>query len=86
MRGHVEGPTVDEPGAVPRGSPRPAFPLASPPALSAPVWSFVPALGGPGDAGVTVGLVLAEALVLYAGYGALTRVAAPAVRAALGRP
>lgn len=33
-----------------------------------------------GQACATVGFVLAEALVLYVGYGTLTRVASPAVR------
>nr|WP_306059613.1 hypothetical protein [Natronococcus sp. AD5] len=32
----------------------------------------------------TVGLVLTEALVLYVGYGALTRVVSPAARELLG--
>ncbi|WP_425494497.1 DUF7512 family protein [Natronosalvus halobius] len=32
-----------------------------------------------GQAGATVGFVLAEALVLYVGYGALVRVASPAI-------
>jgi len=33
----------------------------------------------------TVGFVLAEALVLYVGYGALTRIASPAARELLER-
>lgn len=38
-----------------------------------------------GQAGATVGFVLAEALVLYIGYGTLAWVASPAVREILGR-
>jgi hypothetical protein len=33
-----------------------------------------------GQAAVTVGFVLAEAIVLYVGYGALTRIVSPTVR------
>ncbi len=40
----------------------------------------VPVLGESGQAVATVGYVLAEALVLYVGYGALARVASPAAR------
>ncbi|WP_455429276.1 DUF7512 family protein [Haloterrigena gelatinilytica] len=39
-----------------------------------------PALGESGQAAATVCFVLAEALVLYVGYGALARVASPAAR------
>lgn len=39
-----------------------------------------PVLGESGQAAGTVGYVLAEALVLYVGYGALTRIAGPAAR------
>lgn len=39
-----------------------------------------PALGDSGQAAATVGFVLAEALVLYVGYGALARVASPVAR------
>lgn len=39
-----------------------------------------PVFGESGQAAATVGYVLAEALVLYVGYGALARVATPAVR------
>ena len=42
------------------------------------------ALGGSGGAIATVGLILAEAIVLYVGYGALTRVISPAARELLG--
>ena len=41
-------------------------------------------LGGSGEAIATVGLILAEAIVLYVGYGALTRVVSPAARELLG--
>lgn len=44
----------------------------------------VETLSGQAQALATVGVVLAEAAVLYACYGAVTRVAAPAVRGALG--
>jgi hypothetical protein len=36
--------------------------------------------GASGQAAATVGFVLAEALVLYVGYGALTRTASPVAR------
>ncbi|QFU84247.1 hypothetical protein GCU68_16810 (plasmid) [Natronorubrum aibiense] len=39
-----------------------------------------PVLGESGQAAATVGYVLAEALVLYVGYGALARVASPVAR------
>lgn len=39
-----------------------------------------PLLGEPGQAAATVSFVLAEALVLYVGYGALTRVISPVIR------
>lgn len=35
------------------------------------------------EAGSSVGLVLVEAIVLYVGYGALTRVAGPIVKNAM---
>ncbi|MFC6836807.1 DUF7512 family protein [Halomarina ordinaria] len=41
-------------------------------------------LSGSSQAVVLVGLVLAESLVLYAGYGGVTRVAAPHLERALG--
>lgn len=41
-------------------------------------------LGGTAQAVATVGIVLAEAIVLYVGYGALTHVAGPQVRETLG--
>lgn len=41
---------------------------------------IAPVLGESGQAAVTVGLVLAEAMTLYVGYGALTRVSSPLVR------
>lgn len=37
-------------------------------------------LGAFGHAATTVGYVLAEALLLYVGYGTLARIASPAVR------
>lgn len=40
----------------------------------------VPALGKSGLAAGTVGLILVEALVLYVGYGILTRVVSPTIR------
>ncbi len=39
-----------------------------------------PGFSESGQAAATVGYVLAEALVLYVGYGALARVASPAAR------
>ncbi|WP_440766750.1 DUF7512 family protein [Natronorubrum sp. DTA7] len=39
-----------------------------------------PSLGEPGRAAVTVGIVSAEAIALYVGYGALARAADPAIR------
>ncbi|WP_436346574.1 DUF7512 family protein [Natronorubrum sp. FCH18a] len=39
-----------------------------------------PSLSEPGRAAVTVGIVLAEAIALYVGYGALARAADPVVR------
>lgn len=39
-----------------------------------------PVFGESGQAAATVGLVLAEALVLYVGYGALARIVSPAAR------
>lgn len=39
-----------------------------------------PSLGESGRAAVTVGIVSAEAIALYVGYGALARAADPAVR------
>ncbi|WP_425606528.1 DUF7512 family protein [Halomontanus rarus] len=38
-----------------------------------------------GQAAATVGFVLAEALVLYVGYGALMRIASPSARELLVR-
>nr|WP_164471511.1 hypothetical protein [Halosimplex salinum] len=46
---------------------------------------IAPVLGESGQAAATVGYVLAEALVLYVGYGALARVSGPAARAILVR-
>lgn len=43
-----------------------------------------PAIGASRPAVVTVGYVLAEALLLYVGYGALLRVVSPAAREILG--
>ncbi|SEW31423.1 DUF7512 family protein [Natrinema salifodinae] len=40
-------------------------------------------LGGSAQAAMTVGLVLAEAIALYVGYGAMTRLAGPTARNAL---
>jgi hypothetical protein len=40
-------------------------------------------LGGTAEAVASVGLVLVEALVLYVGYGTLTRVAGPAITEAV---
>ena len=39
-----------------------------------------PVFGESGQAATTVGYVLAEALVLYVGYGVLMRIAGPAAR------
>ncbi|ELZ23841.1 hypothetical protein C477_01545 [Haloterrigena salina JCM 13891] len=39
-----------------------------------------PAVGESGEAAATVGYILAEALVLYVGYGVLMRVASPTAR------
>lgn len=39
-----------------------------------------PVFGESGQAVATVGLILVEALVLYVGYGALTRIASPIAR------
>ncbi|WP_224336364.1 DUF7512 family protein [Haloprofundus halobius] len=39
-----------------------------------------PVFGESGQAAATVGYVMAEALVLYVGYGTLARVASPAAR------
>nr|WP_121742356.1 hypothetical protein [Natronorubrum halophilum] len=47
-------------------------------ALSVPL--IAPVFGESGEAAATVGYILAEALVLYVGYGALTRVTSPAAR------
>ena len=41
---------------------------------------IAPVFSESGQAVATVGYVLAEALMLYAGYGALTRIASPATR------
>ncbi|WP_455429438.1 DUF7512 family protein [Natronorubrum halophilum] len=41
---------------------------------------MAPVFGESGEAAATVGYILAEALVLYVGYGALTRVTSPAAR------
>ena len=40
-------------------------------------------LGGPAQAVATVGIVLAEAVVLYVGYGALTHIVGPPIRETL---
>lgn len=42
--------------------------------------AVVPVPDGAGLAAATVGLVLAEAVVLHVGYGALAHIASPAVR------
>ncbi|ADB59923.1 hypothetical protein Htur_1031 [Haloterrigena turkmenica DSM 5511] len=39
-----------------------------------------PAVGESGEAAATLGYILAEALVLYVGYGVLMRVASPTAR------
>ncbi|WP_457852049.1 DUF7512 family protein [Halalkalicoccus salilacus] len=44
-----------------------------------------PVFSESGQAVATVGYVLAEALVLYVGYGALARIASPAARELLTR-
>ncbi|WP_449405248.1 DUF7512 family protein [Halorarum salinum] len=41
-------------------------------------------LSGPAQATATVGIVLAEAIVLYVGYGALTQISGPTVHEWLG--
>lgn len=41
-------------------------------------------LGGSAQAVATIGVVLAEAVTLYVGYGAVTRIASPAVIELLG--
>jgi hypothetical protein len=43
----------------------------------------IESLSGPAYAGALVGIVLVEALLLYVGYGALTRVAGPSVKDAI---
>ncbi|QLG26017.1 hypothetical protein HUG10_06230 [Halorarum halophilum] len=48
--------------------------------LSLSVLLIGPVFNESGRAAATVGYVLAEALVLYVGYGALARVASPAAR------
>jgi hypothetical protein len=48
--------------------------------VSLSVLLVAPLFDESGQAAATVGYVLAEALVLYAGYGALARVASPAAR------
>ena len=45
-----------------------------------------PVLGASRPAAITVGFVLAEALLLHVGYGALLRVASPAAREILVSP
>ena len=49
-------------------------------AVSLSALLVAPVFGESGQAAATVGYVLAEALVLYVGYGALARVASPAAR------
>lgn len=41
------------------------------------------AMNGPLQGAMTVGIVLAEALLLYVGYGGLVRVAGPELEAAI---
>lgn len=41
-------------------------------------------LGGSAQAVATIGLVLAEAITLYLGYGAVTRIVSPAALELLG--
>lgn len=48
------------------------------------VVSIAPAFGPPGRAAATVGFVLAEAIALYVGYGALGRVVESIVHRLLG--
>lgn len=43
----------------------------------------IESLTGPAYAGVMVGIVLVEALLLYVGYGGLMRVVGPSVRKAI---
>ncbi|WP_339106176.1 hypothetical protein [Haloterrigena salinisoli] len=49
-------------------------------AVSLSILLVAPVFGESEQAAATVGFVLAEALVLYVGYGALARVASPAAR------
>ncbi|XVH31245.1 DUF7512 family protein [Haloferacaceae archaeon DSL9] len=48
--------------------------------MGAPEMFGFDALAGSAHAAATVGIVLAEALTLYVGYGALARVAGPSAR------
>jgi hypothetical protein len=49
-----------------------------------PVMFGIETLGGTAQAAVLVGVVLLEALLLYVGYGGLTRLLGPHVQRALG--
>lgn len=53
--------------------------------MSLDVLFVTPASNGPELAAATVGFVLAEALMLYVGYGALARIASPSARELLTR-
>ncbi len=69
----------DESAAVPWGLPTVQVILVSLMVALLGALLVAPSFGESGQAVATVGLVLAEAITLYVGYGALMRVASPAV-------